>query len=149
MNVIGWTFHPDQEWANSLGVTWASLEDVLSTADVVSIHLRLSDQSRGLVDATKLGLMKPTSILVNTARGAIVDEDALVGSLESGRIAGAGLDVFTTEPLPPGHAFTRMDNVVLSPHVAASTPETDYAGLEMVVDNIRNWLEGNSTNVVA
>jgi D-3-phosphoglycerate dehydrogenase len=149
MNVIGWTFHPDQEWANRLGVTWASLEDVLSIADVVSIHLRLSDQSRGLVDATKLGLMKPTSILVNTARGAIVDEDALVGALESGRIAGAGLDVFTTEPLPPGHAFTRMDNVVLSPHVAASTPETDYAGLEMVVDNIRNWLEGNPTNVVA
>ena len=149
MKVIGWTFHPDQEWARSSGVTWASLEDALRAADVISIHLRLSDQSRGLLDEAKLALMKPTSILVNTARGAIVDEDALVGALEAGRIAGAGLDVFTTEPLPPGHPLTQLDNVVLSPHVAASTPETDYAGLEMVVDNIRSWLDGNPTNVVA
>ena len=149
MDVIGWTFHPDLEWAKRSGITWASLEDVLTTADVVSIHVRLSDQSRGLVDAAKLALMKPTSILVNTARGAIVDEDALVGALEAGRIAGAGLDVFTTEPLPSGHPFTRLENVVLSPHVAASTPETDYAGLEMVVDNICSWLKGVPTYVVA
>lgn len=149
MNVIGWTFHPDQEWGKRTGVTWVSIEDVLSTADVVSIHVRLSDQSRELVDAAKLALMKPSAILVNTARGAIVDEDALVRALETGRIAGAGLDVFTTEPLPLGHAFTKLDNVVLSPHVAASTPETDYAGLEMVVDNIRNVANGSPTNVVA
>jgi len=102
-----------------------------------------------LVDAAKLALMKPSAILVNTARGAIVDEDALVSALEAGRIAGAGLDVFVTEPLPAGHAFTKLDNVVLSPHVAASTPETDYAGLEMVVDNIRNVANGSPTNVVA
>ena len=149
MNVIGWTFHPDLDWAQRVGVTWGTIEDVLSTADVVSIHLRLSDQSRGLVDEAKLALMKPTSILVNTARGAIVDEDALLLALETGRIAGAGLDVFTTEPLPSGHAFTKLDNVLLSPHVAASTLETDYAGLEMVVDNIRNWMIGAPTNVVA
>lgn len=148
MKVIGWTYHPDTEWAESLGVTWVSLEDVLSMADLVSIHLRLSDESRGLLDGAKLALMKPTSILVNTARGAIVDEDALVQALGEGRIAGAGLDVFTTEPLPSGHPFTRLDNVVLSPHVAASTPETDYAGLEMVVENIRCWLKGDPTNVV-
>jgi phosphoglycerate dehydrogenase-like enzyme len=104
--------------------------------------------SRGLLDAEKLALMKPTAILVNTARGAIVDEEALVQTLQSGRIAGAGLDVFTTEPLPAGHAFTKLDNVVLSPHVAASTPETDYAGLEMVVDNIRSWVDGTPINVI-
>ena len=149
MNVMGWTFHPDLEWGKRTGVTWASIEDVMSAADVVSIHVRLSDQSRGLVDAAKLALMKPSAILVNTARGAIVDEDALVSALDAGRIAGAGLDVFVTEPLPAGHAFTKLDNVVLSPHVAASTPETDYAGLEMVVDNIRNVASGSPTNVVA
>lgn len=149
MNVMGWTFHPDEEWGKRTGVTFGSIEDVLSAADVVSIHVRLSDMSRGLLDAAKLALMKPTAILVNTARGAIVDEDALIKALEAGRIAGAGLDVFTTEPLPAGHAFTKLDNVVLSPHVAASTPETDYAGLEMVVDNIRSWMGGAPTNVVA
>jgi D-3-phosphoglycerate dehydrogenase len=148
MNVIGWTFHPDEAWGKRTGVTFGSMEDVLSTADVVSIHVRLSDMSRGLLDAEKLALMKPTSILVNTARGAIVDEEALVQALQSGRLAGAGLDVFTTEPLPAGHAFTKMDNVVLSPHVAASTPETDYAGLEMVVDNIRSWKNGAPINVI-
>jgi D-3-phosphoglycerate dehydrogenase len=148
MNVIGWTFHPDEAWGKRTGVTFGSMEDVLSTADVVSIHVRLSDMSRGLLDAAKLSLMKPTSILVNTARGAIVDEEALVQALQSGRIAGAGLDVFTTEPLPAGHAFTKMDNVALSPHVAASTPETDYAGLEMVVDNIRSWVNGAPINVI-
>ena len=93
--------------------------------------------------------MKPTSILVNTARGAIVDEDALLLALETGHIAGAGLDVFITEPLPPGHPFTNLDNVLLSPHVAASTLETDFAGLEMVVDNIITWMRGTPTNVVA
>jgi len=149
MNVICWTFNPDRNWGNRVGVTWGTIEDVLSTSDVVSIHLRLSDQTRGLVDETKLALMKPTSILVNTARGAIVDEDALLLALETGHIAGAGLDVFTTEPLPPGHPFTNLDNVLLSPHVAASTLETDSAGLEMVVGNIRNWMKGTPTNVVA
>ena len=148
MNVIGWTFHPDEEWGKRTGVAFGSIEDVLSTADVVSIHVRLSDVSRGLLDATKLALMKPTSILVNTARGAIVDEGALVQALQAGCIAGAGLDVFTTEPLPAGHAFTKLDNVVLSPHVAASTPETDYAGLDMVVDNIRSWANGTPANVI-
>ena len=149
MNVISWTFHPDRDWAQRVGVTWGTIEHVLSISDVVSIHLRLSEQTRGLMDEAKLALMKPTSILVNTARGAIVDEDALLLALETRRIAGAGLDVFITEPLPAGHRFTNLDNVLLSPHVAASTLETDYAGLEMVVDNIRNWINGTPTNVLA
>lgn len=149
MNVICWTFHPDRNWGNSVGVIWGAIEDVLSAADVVSIHLRLSEQTRGLVDKTKLALMKPTSILVNTSRGAIVDEDALLLALETGHIAGAGLDVFTVEPLPPGHPFTNLENVLLSPHVAASTLETDFVGLEMVVENIRSWMKGAPTNIVA
>ena len=149
MNVICWTFHPDRNWGNSVGVIWGAIEDVLSAADVVSIHLRLSEQTRGLVDKTKLALMKPTSILVNTSRGAIVDEDALLLALETGHIAGAGLDVFTVEPLPAGHPFTNLENVLLSPHVAASTLETDFVGLEMVVENIRSWMKGAPTNIVA
>ena len=148
MNVIAWTYHPDEAWGQRHDVKWASLEEVMSSADLVTVHVRLSDQSRGMLSRPLLERMKPGAILVNTARGAIVDEEALLELLAAGRIAGAGLDVFSQEPLPPGHPFTRLDNVVLAPHVASSTPEADADGLEMVVDNIRRWLAGTPIHLM-
>ena len=148
MNVVAWTFHPDEAWGNQTGVRFAPLDEVMRTSDVVTVHLRLSDESRGLLDQSLLASMKPDAIFVNTARGAIVDEDALLELLAAGRIAGAGLDVFSQEPLPPGHPFTALENVVLAPHVASSTPEADAEGIGMVVDNIRHWLAGSPIHVM-
>ncbi len=92
--------------------------------------------------------MKPTAILINTARGSVVDETALVEALQNGMIAGAGLDVFPNEPLPPGHPLRNIETVVLSPHTAAMVPEATLAGLAMAVDNVVNFLQGHAINVV-
>ncbi|MBI4233490.1 MAG: glycerate dehydrogenase [Chloroflexi bacterium] len=149
MRVIAWTFHPSPERAQEYGVEFLSLGELLRAADVVSLHLPLTEASRGLLGRRELGLMKPTAVLVNTARGAIVDEEALAEALRERRIGGAGLDVFAVEPLPPGHPLKALDSVVLSPHNAAMTPETALAGLQMVAENIAAWLEGNPSRVVA
>jgi D-3-phosphoglycerate dehydrogenase len=101
----------------------AELDHLLARSDVVSVHLSLNEGTRGLIDRTRLGLLKPGAILINTARGAIVDEAALVEALQDGRIAHAGLDVFTTEPLPPDHPLARLDNVTLTAHAAFATRE--------------------------
>jgi D-3-phosphoglycerate dehydrogenase len=142
MRVVGWTFHPSPQRAQALGVEFLSLEDLFRQSDVVSIHLPLSPQTRGLIGRPLLALMKPTAILVNTARGPVVDEEALVEALAQGRIAGAGLDVFGIEPLPPTHPLCRLENVVLSPHTGALTAAAVEKGLEMVVENLRAWLQG-------
>jgi D-3-phosphoglycerate dehydrogenase len=145
MRVIAWTLHPNP----ALGVPLVNKDELLRSADVVSLHLRLSPLTRGFLGAPELALMKPTAILINTARGPIVDEAALVDALRSGRLAGAGLDVFETEPLPPGHALAQLPNVVLTPHSAGVTPEALEAGLQMAVDNVLHFLAGSPTNVVA
>jgi D-3-phosphoglycerate dehydrogenase len=145
MRVIAWTMHPDP----SLGFTLVDLDDLLRTSDVVSLHLRLSEQTRGFLDARRLALMKPSAILINTARGAIVDEAAMLDSLRSNRLAGAGLDVFEVEPLPHRHPVLELPNVVLTPHAAGITVEALEAGLQMALDNVRNFLAGQPTNVVA
>jgi D-3-phosphoglycerate dehydrogenase len=136
MRVIAWTMHPDP----SLGFELASLEEVLRQSDVVSVHLRLSEETRGLLGAPQLAMMKPGAFLINTARGPIVDETALIAALKNRRIAGAGLDVFDTEPLPHGHPLTTFDNVVLTPHSAGITPEALEAGLHMAVENVWKFL---------
>lgn len=148
MNVVAWTFHPDVAWSQRAGVRFAPLDEVMATADVVTVHVRLSSQSRGLLNRPLLASMKQGAVIVNTARGAIADEAALRELLAAGRIAGAGLDVFSQEPLPPGHPFTTLNNVVLAPHVASSTPEADAAGIGMVVDNIRQWLAGTPVHIM-
>jgi phosphoglycerate dehydrogenase-like enzyme len=145
MRVIAWTPHPQPV----LDVELVEFEQLLRVSDVVSIHLRLTDQTRSMFGSRQFSLMKPTAILVNTARGAIMDETALVDALSMGRIAGAGLDVFSTEPLPAAHALTRLDNVVLTPHCAGITPEALEAGLRMAVENVRSFLGGAPVNVVA
>lgn len=145
MRVIAWTMHPNP----ALGVELVSLDELLAQSDVVSLHLRLSAETRGFLGKSQLARMKPSAILINTARGAIIDEAALVETLQTGRIAGAGLDVFETEPLPEGHALTRLENVVLTPHSAGITPEALEAGLRLAIENVRNFLNGHATNVVA
>jgi phosphoglycerate dehydrogenase-like enzyme len=136
MRAIAWTMHPNPE----LGFELVSFEELLRASDVLSVHLRLSPETKGLIGWPQIEMMKPSAILINTARGAIVDEIALVNALFSQRIAGAGLDVFDLEPLPAGHRLTALENVVLTPHSAGITPETVEAGLQMAVDNIWDFL---------
>ena len=121
MEVIAWGPRLTEAMAEEAGVRFSPLDDLLSESDVVSIHAALKPESRGLIDARRIGLMKPSAYLVNTARGPIVDEAALVEALAEGRIAGAGLDVFDEEPLQSGHALTRLSNVVLTPHMGWTT----------------------------
>jgi D-3-phosphoglycerate dehydrogenase len=144
MRVVTWTMHPDP----ALGFELVPLDELLRSSDVVSLHLRLSDQTRGFLGKRELEKMKPSGILINTARGPIVDEQALLDVLTAGRIAGAGLDVFDVEPLPNGHPLTHLENVVLTPHSAGITPEALEAGLQLSIDNVWNFLGGRPTNVV-
>jgi D-3-phosphoglycerate dehydrogenase len=144
MRTIGWTMHP----RSVPGVEMVELDELYRTSDVISIHLRLSDQTTGFIGAREFGLMKKTAFLINSARGAIVDEASLLDALSSGTIAGAGLDVFTTEPLPQRHAVTTLPNVVITPHCAGVTQEATDAGLRMSVENIWAFLEGRPEHVV-
>lgn len=148
MEVISWTFNPSPGRAEEHGLEFVSLEDLLQRADVISIHARLSPESRDLIGEKELSLMKPTAIIVNTARGPIINDKALVDALTGGKIAGAGLDVFEEEPIPSDHPLLKLDNVVLTPHNAGMTPETIEKGAQMAVDNIVNFLGGNPTYVV-
>lgn len=123
MRVVAWSRSLTPERAAEAGVEPRALDDLCREADLVSLHAALSPSSRGLIDARRLALMKPTACLVNTARGPLVDEAALVAALAGGRLGGAGLDVFDEEPLPPGHPLTRLPNVVLTPHIGWPTDE--------------------------
>lgn len=144
MRVIAWTLHPKP----APGIELVPLDQLLRESDVVSVHVRLSPETRGMIGAREFSMMKPTAIFVNTARGAIVDEQALLDALKQRRIAGAGLDVFTVEPLSPGQAFADLPNVVLTPHSAGVTPEAVEAGLHMAVDNVKAFLDGRPQHVV-
>ncbi len=148
MNLVVWTFHPSEERAREHGVRFVTLEELLAISDVVSINIRLSPATKGLIGARELRLMKPTAILVNTARGAIVDEAALVEALKDGTIAAAGLDVFTTEPLPADSPLLGLPNVVVTPHTSGITPEATSAGNRLAVENIIHYIKGKPVNVV-
>jgi D-3-phosphoglycerate dehydrogenase len=148
MNVLAWTFNPSSERAKAMGVRYVELDELLRAADVVSLHLKLTDESRKIIGKRELGLMKPNTILVNTARGGLVDNDALVEALNSGSLAGAAIDVYDKEPPPFDHPFLSCEHVILTPHCADMTPE----GVEMLnegaVDNIIAFLEGCPQNLV-
>lgn len=148
MNVLGWSFRHDPERAERLGVRLVDLDELLRSSDVVSLHLRNSPQAAGIIGAREIGLMKPSAILINTARGALVDQEALVAALRERRIAGAGIDVFVTEPLPPDSPFVGLDNVVITPHAAAVTHEAQARLAQMPVDNIIAYLDGRPQHVV-
>ena len=123
MKVLAWGRRLTPEAAALAGAEHRELDDLLRSSDIVSIHATLNEETRGLIDGKRFALMKPTSFLINTARGPIVDEAALCTALSSRQIAGAGLDVFDTEPLPAGHPLTKLPNVVLTPHLGWPTDE--------------------------
>jgi phosphoglycerate dehydrogenase-like enzyme len=148
MAVLAWTFHPTPERAARLGVTFVSLEELMSRSDVVSVHVKLTNESRGLIGVKQIRWMKRGAMLINTARGPIVDSKALVDALNSGHLGGAGIDVFDAEPIPADDPLLACQQVVLTPHNADQTPE----GMELlnagVVDNVIAFLQGHSRNRV-
>jgi phosphoglycerate dehydrogenase-like enzyme len=148
MNVIAWSQNLTPEKCREAGVTYASKEELFRSADVVSIHLMLSERSRGLIGAKDLALMKPAAYLINTARAAIVDQAAMLKVLTERRIAGAGLDVFETEPLPLDHPLRTLDNVVITPHLGYVSVQAYEVYFSDVVDDIRAFLDGKPVRVI-
>ena len=144
MNVIAWSPNLTAERCKEVGVGYASKEELFSAADIVTVHVVLSQRSRGLVGADDLARMKPTAYLVNTARGPIVDESALLETLKARRIAGAAVDVFSVEPLPVDHPFRKLDNMVLTPHLGYTTEETFRAHYSQMVECIDAWFSGET-----
>ena len=149
MEVIAWSFNPDDDKARQMGFRYVERDEVFSQSDVVSLHVKLTDDSRHLVAARELSLMSPGSLLVNTARGAVVDTAALVEALDSGHLGGAALDVYENEPLETDHPLTRCEHVVLTPHCADQTPEgNDLLNLG-ATENAIAFLQGHPQNVVS
>jgi len=148
MNVLAWTFNPSAERASELGLTYVPLDELLVRSDVVSLHVKLTDKTRGMLGRKELALMKPGALLVNTARGAVVDTSALVDALHSGRLGGAGIDVFEIEPISADHPLLKCEQVVLTPHNADQTPEGIEFLNEGVADNVIAFLEGRPQNRV-
>jgi len=149
MRVIAWSQNLTADKAQAAGAELVSKDDLFRRADVITVHLVLSDRSRGLIGARELGLMKPTAYIINTARGPIIDEKALIAALAERRIAGAGLDVFDVEPLPTDHPLRRLDNVVLTPHLGYVSAENYAAYFRDTVADIRAFLDGNAVRRIA
>jgi len=148
MKVIAWGPTLTPERASQSQATYTPLDDLLSEADVVSVHLKLSDQSKNLLNEPRLRLMKKSAYLINTARGAILDEEALVKILREQAITGAALDVFVEEPLPPNHPLLQLDNVVLTPHLGWPTDSGFQGFAENAVVNILDYMEGKLTRAI-
>jgi phosphoglycerate dehydrogenase-like enzyme len=142
MNVVAWSPNLTAEKCKEAGVTYASKEDLFKNADVITIHVVLSPRSRGLVGAEDLARMKPTAYIVNTARGPIIDEHALLEVLRERKIAGAGIDVFSVEPLPVDHPFRKLDNMVLTPHLGYVTEDSFRNHYQQMVEGIDAWFKG-------
>jgi phosphoglycerate dehydrogenase-like enzyme len=143
MKVIAWSENLTAERAQQVGVTYVSKQALFEQADVLSVHLVLSERSRGLVDAQALGWMKSTALLVNTARGPIVDEAALIKALQKQHIAGAALDVFEEEPLPDMHPFRTLDNVLATPHVGYVSRQNYEQFFSQMIEDIQAWVAGS------
>jgi phosphoglycerate dehydrogenase-like enzyme len=148
MKTIAWSQNLTAEKAREAGAEFVEKDELFRRADVVTVHLVLSDRSRGLIGARELGLMKPTAFIINTARGPIIDEEALVTVLRNRRIAGAGLDVFDTEPLPLDHPLRKLENVVLTPHLGYVSAENYEVYFRDTVDDIRGFLDGSPRRIV-
>jgi D-3-phosphoglycerate dehydrogenase len=148
MPVLAWSLRGDRERIAALGARPAAKDEILREADVVTLHLRLIPETRAFLGRKELGLMKRTALLINTARGALIEREALLDALAQGKIAGAGLDVFHDEPVKAGDPLLKLDNVVLSPHNAGQTPEVIGDGLQRAVENVENFLRGRPTDVV-
>jgi phosphoglycerate dehydrogenase-like enzyme len=142
MKVIAWSPNLTPQRCKEAGVTYASKEELFANADIVTIHVVLSQRSRGLVGRDDLGRMKPTAFLVNTSRGPIVDEQALLETLQQKKIAGAAVDVFSVEPLPVDHPFRRLDNMVITPHLGYVSVDAVRAHYGQMVEAINVWFKG-------
>jgi phosphoglycerate dehydrogenase-like enzyme len=149
MKTVAWSQNLTDERAKAAGADLVSKDDLFRNADIITIHLVLSDRSRGLVGAKELGLMKKTSYLINTSRGPIVEEKALIAALQNKIIAGAGLDVFDIEPLPLDHPFRKMDNVVITPHLGYVSEQNYRKYFPDIVEDIRAWLDGKPVRVIS
>jgi D-3-phosphoglycerate dehydrogenase len=149
MKVIAWSQNLTPEKAKEAGVDYASREDLFAKSDIVSIHLVLSDRSRGLITAADIGGMKKSAFLINTARAPIVDQAALLKALQEKKIAGAGLDVFETEPLPLDHPYRKLDNVVITPHLGYVSEQNYRKYFPDIVEDIRAFLDGKPVRVIA
>jgi len=148
MNVIAWSQNLTPEKAAAAGATYVSKEELFAKADAITIHVVLSDRSRGLVGAADLARMKKTAYLVNTSRGPIIDEAALIATLRDKRIAGAGLDVFDVEPLPLDHPYRTLDNVVITPHLGYVSTQNYAKYFPDIVTDIRAFLDGKPVRVI-
>lgn len=148
MEVLAWTYHPSRERAEALGITFVEIGELLENSDVVSLHIKLTEESRGMIGAAELSLMKKGAILLNGARGAVVDSQALADALNSGHLGGAGIDVYEEEPVPSDHQLLACEQVVLTPHCADMTPE----GVDLLnsgaVENVIAYLNGKPQNRV-
>lgn len=149
MEVLAWTFNPSPERAQQAGVRFVELDELLQRSDVVSLHVKLTEQTRHLIGGRELALMKKGALLLNGARGAIVDIDALAVALKSGQLGGAALDVFPQEPFTGPHPILECEQVVFTPHAADQTPEGVELLNEGAVDNVIAFLEGRPQNNVA
>ena len=149
MNVIAWSPNLTPERCKEVGVGYATKEELFANADIITIHVVLSDRSRGLVGRADLARMKPSAFLVNTSRGPIVDETALLETLQQKKIAGAAIDVFSVEPLPTDHPFRKLDNLVLTPHLGYVTEEGFRAHYTQMVEGIGGWLKGEPVRRLA
>jgi phosphoglycerate dehydrogenase-like enzyme len=148
MDVIAWSQNLDRERAEARGVRAVSKDELFRTADVVTIHLVLSDRTRGLITKDDLALLKPSAYLVNTSRGPIVDERALVEALTRGQLAGAGLDVFDVEPLPPDHPLRSAPRTLLTPHIGYVTDGTYQVFYREAVEDVAAFLAGDPVRVL-
>lgn len=148
MEVVAWSEHLTGERALAAGALLASRDELLASSDVISIHLVLGERTRGLLGAAELAKVKRGAILVNTSRGPIVDEQALIDALKSGRLAHAALDVYEREPLPADHPLRRLANVTLSPHLGYVSTETWRAFYADAIENVEAWLDGRPVRLL-
>jgi phosphoglycerate dehydrogenase-like enzyme len=148
MKAIAWSRNLTPERCKETGVEFAEKDELFRRADIVTIHLVLSQRSLGLVGGHELSLMKPSAYIINTSRGPIIEESALLAALRAKKIAGAGLDVFDVEPLPVDHPLRKLDNVVLTPHLGYVAIQNYRAYFAGVVDDIRAFLDGKPVRVL-
>jgi len=149
MKVIGWSQNLKVEKCTELDIEKVTKEDLLSRSDFISIHLILSERTRGIFGATELSKMKSTGYIVNTSRGPIIDEDALVSALEHGVIAGAGIDVFSVEPLPERHPLRNLENLIVTPHLGYVEASNYDAYFKGYAEAIRAYIDGKPINVIS
>lgn len=148
MKVWAWTFHPSPRRAEEAGIQFVEFDQLLAQSDVIAVTIKASEKTQGLISRQALEKVRPSCILVNTARASIVDTPALIEALRKGKLAAAALDVYDQEPLPAGDPLLSLPNVVISPHNAGMTPEAIERGNEMLVENIISFLQGRTINLV-